>query len=457
MKIEIPYTPQPRQEVFHRSDADETLYGGAAGGGKTEALLWEALISCLEVSGFKALYLRRTFPDLERSVIRRSRTKYPKGLGKYHEVKHLWTFVNGSTLEFGSLDKEMDVLKYQSAEYDLIIFDELTHFTEYQYTYMTSRNRTTLPGVKPRMRSATNPGGIGHGWVKRYFIDPASPETIWATAEGTTRCFIPAKVTDNLILMQTDPKYVARLQALPEVERKALLEGNWDIFAGQYFREFRRDKHVIAPFSIPANWKRFRSIDWGYNDPCCVLWYAVGPDSRVYTYRELYIRQTLASDVAKKMLELSQGEDIAYTVASPDMWQKRGATDAYKGESIAETFMLAGAPLVKADNDRLNGWQRVHEYLADAPDELPYWQTFDTCANLVRTLPELVHDDHRVEDVSDKCEDHAPESARYGLMSRPSPKVIKPIPDHDHTMEGRVRRHMEQLTKRGTTKRREFA
>ncbi len=380
----------------------------------------------MEVSGFKALYLRRTFPDLERSVIRRSQTKYPKGLGKYNEVKHLWTFVNSSTLEFGSLDREMDVLKYQSAEYDLIIFDELTHFTEYQYTYMRSRNRTTLAGVKPRMRSGTNPGGIGHGWVKTMFIDPAPPETVWVTEEGTTRCFIPAKVTDNLILMQRDPLYVKRLQSLPENERKALLEGDWDIFAGQYFREFRRDKHVVTPFAIPPEWVRFCSIDWGYNDPCAVYWHAVAPDRHIYTYRELYINQTKASDVAKKMLELSRGEGIEYTKMSQDAWQKRG-NDHEKGECIAETFIDEGIYVEKADNDRLNGWQRMHEYLADAPDGKPYWQIFDTCTNLVRTLPELVHDEHRVEDVSSKCEDHAAESCRYGLMSRPDPKGLGDI------------------------------
>ncbi|MEW6726902.1 MAG: hypothetical protein AB1327_08090 [Bacillota bacterium] len=152
------------------------------------------------------------------------------------------------------------------------------------------------------------------------------------------------------------------------------------------------------------------------------MWHAVGPDRRVYTYRELYIRETMPSDVARKIVELSEGEAIDYTVASPDMWAKRGTTKGHlQGETIAETFALNGVPLIPADNDRLQGWQRMHEYLADAPDGEPYWQIFETCENLIRTLPALVYDEHRVEDVSDRCEDHAPESARYALMSRPSP------------------------------------
>ena len=424
MQIEIPYTPQPRQIIFHQCPADEVLYGGAAGGGKTESLLFEALISCLEVTGYKALYLRRTFPDLERSVIRRSQTKFPKGLGKYHEVKHLWTFVNKSTLEFGSLDKEMDVLKYQSAEYDLIIFDELTHFTEFQYTYLKSRNRTVLPGVKPRMRAGTNPGGIGHAWVKTYFIEPSPPESIFQTKEGTSRCFIPAKVTDNLILIERDPGYIKRLDSLPENERRALRDGDWDVFAGQYFKEFRRDLHSVDPFPIPSHWNRFASLDWGYAAPCGILWHTVEPSSsRVITYRELYISETLATDVAKKFKDLSKGETIHYVKASPDMWQERGlASKAEQGESIAEMFLNEDIYIEPADNRRVMGWNRVREYLQVSPDGKPWWVCFNTCVNLIRTLPELIHDQRLVEDVDGKCEDHLPEALRYGLMSRPTPE-----------------------------------
>ena len=167
-------------------------------------------------------------------------------------------------------------------------------------------------------------------------------------------------------------------------------------------------------------------MDWGYNDPCCVLWHAVGPENRIYTYREMYVTQTLARDVADRVRDLSTGERIAYTVVSPDMWQTRGTHDI-EGENIAEIFGAHGVPCLKADNNRVIGWQQMHEFLADAPDGRPRWIIFDTCENLIRTLPMLTHDDHKVEDVSDKCEDHAPEAARYGLMSRPRPaKAEKP-------------------------------
>lgn len=227
------------------------------------------------------------------------------------------------------------------------------------------------------------------------------------------------------MLLQADPGYVKQLQALPEDLRRAYLDGDWDVLSGQFFREFSRARHVCAPFPIPGWWRRFRSIDWGYNDPCAVLWHGVDGEGRVYTYRELYVRQMRADDVAAKILALSQGEQIAYTVASPDMWQKRGAIlkseGGFAGESIAELFALAGVPLTPADNSRVAGWQRVRGFLADAADGQPRWQCFPSCENLIRTLPLLVFDRHDREDAADG-EDHAPESLRYALMVPAGPR-----------------------------------
>lgn len=411
------------QKAFIDSTADETLFGGAAGGGKSYGQLIDALLYALKYPKSKQLILRRTFPELQRSLIMVSLSLYPQAVAKYNDAKHTWRFKNGSLIEFGYCDTEKDVTKYQSAEYDVIRFDELTHFTEFQYTYLISRVRGVNDYPK-QVKSTTNPGGPGHSFVKARFIDRCKPGEIYTDEAGRTFLFIPARVYDNRFLMRADPGYIQRLEQLPEAQRRALLEGDWDVFAGQVFSEFRREKHVVKPFTIPADWKRFRSIDWGYNDPCAVYWHAVDPEGRVYTYRELYIRETMPSDVAKEIVRLSAGENIDYTVASPDMWAKRGtARGGMQGETIAETFILNGVPVIPADNNRLQGWQRMHEYLADAPDGLPWWQIFETCTELIRTLPALVYDKNKVEDVSDECEDHGPESCRYALMSRPSVKA----------------------------------
>lgn len=422
LMINVLWQPQSGpQVVFHKSPVFEVLYGGAAGGGKSDSLLMEGLRQAHK-KYYRAIVFRRTYPELQ-ELIDRAYELFPRVFpgATWNEQKKRWVFPSGAMYYFGAMEHENDKYKYQGKEYQYIAFDELTQFAETQYLYLHSRCRTKDGSVRCYIRASSNPGGIGHGWVKTRFVDHGAYNVIADPDTGLTRCFIPSKVYDNKILMTNDPLYVKRLMALPEDERRALLEGDWDVYAGQYFREFRKHKHVIDPFSIPAEWKRFRSIDWGYNDPCAVYWHAVGPEKRVFTYRELYVRQTLPSEVAKKIIELSVGEDIEYTAASPDMWAKKGmAKGGLQGETIAETFLLNGVPVVKADNDRLQGWQRMHEYLADAPDGLPYWQIFSTCDNLIRTLPALVHDDYRVEDVSDKCEDHGPESCRYGLMSRPS-------------------------------------
>jgi len=253
---------------------------------------------------------------------------------------------------------------------------------------------------------------------------------------GRSRRFIPAKVQDNPYLMDADPGYLARLNELPEDQRRALRDGDWDIFAGQYFGEFRHDIHIIEPFTLPVHWRRFASVDWGYADPCAVYWHAVGEDGRVYTYREYYRAGRLASNVAAEILqacaedEAAGAEKIEYVVASPDMWQKRGQKDAVKGESIADEFLQAGVPLIKADPSRVIGWQRMREFLklqdigsgkSRDRKQLPMWQIFSVCRNLIRTLPEMVYDDRKVEDIADGLEDHAAESCRYALMSRPSP------------------------------------
>lgn len=426
MRIVLRGTPNPRQAEFFRSQARHTAYGGARGGGKSWAMRRKLVLLALARPGLNMLLLRRTLPELRENHLVPLLSEIG-GVVNYNGTERVFRFPTGSRLRLGYCDKEKDVYQYQGQEYDVIGLEEATHFTEEQMRFLTTCNRTVKAGFQPRMYYTCNPGGPGHGWVKRLFIDrqyqPGETPEDYA--------FVPARIWDNPVLLRADPGYVKQLQALPEELRRAYLDGDWDVLAGQFFREFCRSRHVCEPFPLPDWWRRFRSIDWGYNDPCAVLWHGVDGEGRVFTYRELYVRQTRAEDVAAKVLALSAGEDIAYTVASPDMWQKRGALlkseGGFVGESIAELFALAGVPLTPADNSRVAGWQRVRGFLADAPDGRPRWQCFPCCENLIRTLPLLVFDRQNREDAGDG-EDHAPESLRYGLMSRPAPGQLPAPP-----------------------------
>ena len=417
MKLMLEGFPSERQREFFLSRARHTAYGGARGGGKSWAMRRKFILLALRYHGLNLLLLRRTLPELrENHLIPMQRELY--GFAVYNSAERVFRFPNGSRIKLGYCDTMQDVYQYQGQEYAVIGLEEATHFTEEQMRFLTTCNRTTRKDFSPRMYYTCNPGNVGHAWVKRLFID-----RLYAENENPNDyLFIPARIYDNKVLLDADPNYIRQLEALPEELRRAHLDGDWDVHAGQYFREFSRDRHVIEPFEIPSWWRRFRSMDWGYNDPCCVLWHAVDGENRVYTYRELYVRETRAGEVAAMVLELSRGESISYTVASPDMWQKRGAVlsgaGGFEGETLAELFTSSGLSLTPADNSRVPGWNRVRDFLAVAPDGRPNWLCFSDCRNLIRQLPALQFDQHNREDAADG-DDHAPEALRYALMSRP--------------------------------------
>ena len=417
MKLMLEGFPSERQREFFLSRARHTAYGGARGGGKSWAMRRKFILLALRYPGLNLLLLRRTLPELrENHLIPMQRELY--GFAVYNSAERVFRFPNGSRIKLGYCDTMQDVYQYQGQEYAVIGLEEATHFTEEQMRFLTTCNRTTRKDFSPRMYYTCNPGNVGHAWVKRLFID-----RLYAENENPNDyLFIPARIYDNKVLLEADPNYIRQLEALPEELRRAHLDGDWDVHAGQYFREFSRDRHVIEPFEIPSWWRRFRSMDWGYNDPCCVLWHAVDGENRVYTYRELYVRETRAGEVAAMVLELSRGESISYTVASPDMWQKRGAVlsgaGGFEGETLAELFTSSGLSLTPADNSRVPGWNRVRDFLAAAPDGRPNWLCFSDCLNLIRQLPALQFDQHNREDAADG-DDHAPEALRYALMSRP--------------------------------------
>lgn len=413
-RIEIAYQPQPKQMRFHECKADEVLYGGAAGGGKSEALFQDANNLCMYYPGVAIPIFRRTFTELEATHIRKARALSPK-LGSYNESRHEFRYVNGSILEFRYCANERDVYAYQSAEWDALYIDELTHFTEFQYKYLRSRVRTTKPGLKTKVKSSTNPGNIGHQWVRKRFIDPAKPFQVWSDNDGkTSRCFIPATLYDNPILMASDPEYIESLRDLPEDERRALLDGDWDVFAGQVFKEWRRDLHVIEPFAIPDSWPRFRSVDYGREAPFSCGWWAVDNDGHVYRYRELYKAGLTAPEQAVNMNALSAGESIQATWSDPSMFAKDS-----DGQSIADRYTANGVALIPARNDRISGKQLLHEYLK------PYTnldgkldsklKVFSTCTDFIRTVPALIFAKTNVEDVDTRGEDHAYDETRYFL------------------------------------------
>lgn len=392
-----------KQQAFIDSQAFETLFGGAAGGGKSYGQLVDGLLYALKYPKSKQIIFRSTFADLEKSLIRTSMNLYPLSIANYNDSKHTWKFKNGSIIDFGYIQYEKDVYQYQSAEYDVIRFDELTHFTEFMYTYMISRCRGANPYPKG-IKSSTNPGGVGHNWVKERFIDIGAPNVIHTckleTGETTTRIFIPSLVQDNKFMLTYDPDYIKRLDALPEKERKALKYGNWDIFDGQFFTEFDRNIHVIEPFVIPKDWYVYFVMDYGL-DKLAGYWIAIDYNNNAYVFREVYESNLLVSQARDKIKEMTN-EDVYMYLAPPDLWNRHKET----GKSTADIFAEGNVTLYKTNNDRIQGWLQMKEWLKPYKDEqgctTAKLKIFNTCKNLIRCLPQVQHDAKRVGDIANE-------------------------------------------------------
>lgn len=444
----IIWKPQKRQAMFMARGEYEALYGGAAGGGKSDALLAEALRQ-VHIPHYKALILRKTFPEC-RELTERSMLMYKGAFPSavYNATSHIWTFPSGATVQFGSMQHIDDKTKYQGRQFDFIGFDELTHFTWDEYSYMFSRNRPSGGGTRCYIRATCNPGGIGHGWVKERFIANKKPlktytETI--SAEGReyvrTRVFVPSTVFDNKILLENNPDYIANLAMLPENEKKALLYGDWDSFSGQVFSEWRDNPegyetrkftHVIKPFKIPDGWRRYRSFDFGYSRPFAVQWWAVDYDGRVYLYRQLYGCSDTPNtgikwepfEIARKIHEIEASEENGHKilgVADPSIWDASRGSDG----TIINMFEREGIFFEKGDNARIAGKMQLHYRLRFDEEGLPMMYVFDTCRQFIRTIPSLVYDRLNAEDIDSAQEDHDYDACRYFLMTNP----INPRPE----------------------------
>ena len=406
MKIDLCVTK--KQKAFIDATESEVLFGGAAGGGKSYGQAVDALLFALKVPGSKQLILRRTFSELDKSLIRTTLSLYPKEIYSFNSSNHTGRFKNGSLIDFGYCAAEADVYQYQSAEYDVIRFDELTHFTESQYLYLISRVRGT-GGIPKQIKSSTNPGGVGHGWVKARFVDPSAPGERFFGEDGMSRIFIPALLDDNRFLSEGDPHYRDRLLALPEREKKALLYGDWNIFEGQYFTEFNPKIHIISPFEIPRGWRKYRTIDYGLDRLAC-LWIAVSPDGVCYIYREFCKSNLTISQAAAAILERTPpSEDIYATLAPPDLWHRSQET----GKSKATLFSEYGISFTKTSNDRECGWLAVKELLIGGEGRQSL-RIFSSCAEIIMCLPALTVDKIRPTDCATEPHDitHAPDALR---------------------------------------------
>jgi hypothetical protein len=453
---------QQRAEDLTR-ECDEVGYGGAAGGGKSDWGLWHIYELSKRVPKHRSLVLRTVLPELKRTLIARSLEKFDPAEAHYRPGDKEWRFENGSVIEFGYLDKDDDVYQYKSAEYDCIFFDEATELSAFQYDYLKSRCRTTRwkrsLGAWPHIINATNPGGKGHGWYKERFVvgtghgervntvefeDPITKRIAGTRSLG----FVPATLHDNAFI---DPGYKLNLLALGGVEMRQLYLGDWDVFAGQFFDQWTHGLHVIRPFTIPKQWRRFRGIDYGYAAPFACLWLAIDPEGLVYVYRENYETRLTARQQAMLVRgSESPAEKIDYTVADPSIWAKQGS-----GESVAQQYRAAGLLTRKAKNARVDGWSQVREHLrpqVPMPDPaggeeliIPRLRVFPGCENLIRTLPLMLHDKDRPEDLDTDLEDHAVDALRYALMSRP--RIAKPKEDRrrNRTLEEQMAEDLDDL------------
>jgi hypothetical protein len=458
------YKPFPQQRLFHNSKAKYRLFGGAAGPGKTKALLWEAILQANEVPGSDTLLLRRTYGELESSLLAYFRRDVPREYyKKFNESKRTVTWHNGSTTRFAYCRNENDVYRYQGAEFLFIGLDELTHFTLKQWQFLTSRNRCPIkvyPKGKKRgkpviasMAGATNPGNIGHAWVKALWIDHKPPADYVQSGlyDPEDYKFIAARLADNPIYAN-DADYRRTLAILPEHLRKAFLDGDWNVFAGQYFDIFDYGRHTTRPEEIrlEAWWPRWISIDWGFQHPSAVYWHCAVPavaavfrprgfpidestaptgapsralakkppseeggySSRIVTYREFVQSGLSPRMLAQGIAERSGRENISEVFLSPDAFAHRTA-EASIAEQVGDVLAVNGLPRPAiADDDRVGGWQYMYQLL-----ESNAWVVTENCNKLIECIPTLVRDTARVEDIRKMDGDDPADSARYGLVS----------------------------------------
>lgn len=450
MDIQIEWAKQARQMDFLRAcglshpwegggvrppAAKVIGYGGAAGGGKSDGLIMLAIVAGLSIPGLKIGYFRRKYPDLEGpgGAIMRSQ-ELMSGWARYNGSLRRWTFPTGSVLQFCHCQYEQDIFSYKSQQFDIILIDEATQFTRGMYRYLLTRNRATVPypeGFFPFMALATNPGDVGHIWFRREFVKIGVSDKVNKVEVEPGRfedhLFIPSKLKDNQVLEKRDPAYRKNLENQDSDTRRMLLDGDWDIFKGQYFSSWRDEIHIVKkPFVIPDNWNRFLCMDYGL-DLLAVYDDAIDNFGRIYSYRELCEPDLPIPKAAERIVEFMDSARTSdnkpvhfkYIVGSPDLQNRRQDT----GISGIELFASHGVKgIIPADDRRVPGWQAYADYLEPRLDEQgvksPRFFVFPNCTYLIETLPALVRSENNPNDVADCNYDHGAEAQRYGIMSR---------------------------------------
>ena len=432
--MQIHWQPHPRQSFALARQEFEIAFGGRRGGGKSSCLMaWMVDPEYLNNPAFRGLIIRRNYDDL-RDYIDRATQMY-----KHLDVEVVgnpaeFRFPTGAIIRTGHLMDKQAYQKYQGHEYQKMGIEEATLIgDEEDYLKLISSCRSTI-GLTPQVFLTCNPGGPGHNWFKKRFVDNPREKTYYDPTTSRTRIFIPSKIQDNPTLMREDPGYMEMLKGLPDELRRAWLDGDWDVYYGQYFSSWRYDVHVCEPFHIPSNWYRYMGIDYGFKAPLAVSWLAVSPQKDVYLYRDYYVAELELSGHIEAINALSKGEKYNAILGDPSMWirnpQNMNRSDGVAGShmAIADILRNNGINVIKANNNRLSGWNLLREYLKWDNDTPPRFHVFKTCNKFIETIPMLVHDLRKPEDLDTKGPDHLADSTRYALfhIGHPQEEEAKP-------------------------------
>jgi PBSX family phage terminase large subunit len=424
----------PQEFALRQPDSTfETLYGGARGGGKTDAgINWMA--DPIENPMYRGLVIRRNGTDLT-DWIDRAQRMYQGYNAEFGGNPTIIKFPSGAKIYTGHLQDDKAYTKYLGHEYQRILIEELTQIpNEKRYKDLLSSCRSTVTDLIPRVFLTTNPGGVGHGWVKARFVDPAPASTRFLNDMNRKAIFIPARIDDNPTLVDNDPDYIKLLDSykLSDPDKyKAWRLGDWDVYEGQVFSEWKplkdgKEYHVISKIGIPyaefESWPKYIGFDWGFNDPAALYWMAIAPENdlgvkHIYVYREMYQNNTTSEEWADRVNEVIQDEPIRYMVMPHDAYSRLGGS-----QTIESRFRAKGVPLRRTlesgtHKQKLGRQSMLHNLLSESPDGRPYLQVFDTCRNLIRTIPALPYSETKPEEIDDKSEDHAYDAVTYGLYT----------------------------------------